>query len=415
MAHFGIICPPITGHVDPLAVVGRTLLQRNHKVTVFHLGDLGPKIQSEGLEFAPLESTRFPPGALGESVRMLAALKGVASLRFAIECECRISELILDRGPDVIRAAHVDALIVDQNEPAGATVAEYLGLPVVSTCTSLPLNRESSIPPPFVSWPYDTSLWARARNRVGYAIADHFIAPIQAVLNRYRQKWNLRPLRSPDDSFSRFAQLAQMPREFDFPRRHLPSGFHYTGPWFDDHSARIPFPFELLDGRPLVYGSLGTLQPELSPYFRIMAEACSALDAQLVLSLGKPGQAHVPDLPGRPLVVSYAPQIELLSRAAATITHSGMNTTQQSLHFGVPVVAIPLTHDQPAIAARTARTGAGIFIPPGRLTSDRLRSALRLLLETTSTYRRDAERLREASRIAGGRQRAAEVIESILR
>ena len=75
--------------------------------------------------------------------------------------------------------------------------------------------------------------------------------------------------------------------------------------------------------------------------FEFMAEACSALDAQLVLSLGKPGQAHVTDLPGRPLVVSYAPQIELLSRAAATITHSGMNTTQQSLHFGVPVVAIP--------------------------------------------------------------------------
>ena len=62
---------------------------------------------------------------------------------------------------------------------------------------------------------------------------------------------------------------------------------HFTGPWHDA-SARpaVEFPFEKLDGRPLVYGSMGTLQNRQKHIFGIIAEACAGLDVQLVLSLG---------------------------------------------------------------------------------------------------------------------------------
>jgi MGT family glycosyltransferase len=135
------------------------------------------------------------------------------------------------------------------------------------------------------------------------------------------------------------------------------------------------------------------------------------LDAQLVLSLGDVSGADVPTLPGNPLVVNYAPQTELLSRAALTITHSGMNTTQQSLYFGVPMIAIPLAHDQPAIAARLGRTGAGIVIPPRQLSHSRLREAVELVLLRNSSYRQQARHLQEAIRQAGGLNRAADIVE----
>jgi MGT family glycosyltransferase len=400
--------------VDPLAALGRTLTGRGHRVTFFHVSDLAAKIHSEGLEFVALGPDRFPAGTLQESVRQLAALKGMASLKFAVECECRISSLILDYGPAAITGARVDALLVDQNEPAGGTVAEHLDLPFVSTCTSLPLNREADIPPPFVGWSYRPGPFGRVRNRLGYAISDRFIAPIQRTLNERRRRWNLRPLTTPDDSFSTRAQIAQMPREFDFPRRRLPPAFSYTGPWFDDRLNRVSFPFDRLDGRPMVYGSLGTLQPEQSPYFRLMAEACSTLDIQLVLSLGKTEDVDVMTFPGNAVVVPYAPQPALLARAAATITHSGMNTTQQSLFFGAPLVAIPLAHDQPAIAARTARSGAGIALSPKALGVERLRAALREVIQPNGTYRARADDIKLASRQAGGCERAAAVVESVI-
>ena len=75
------------------------------------------------------------------------------------------------------------------------------------------------------------------------------------------------------------------------------------------------------------------------------------------------------------------------------------------------MIAIPLAHDQPAIAARLARTGAGIVIPPRQLSCDGLRAAVESVLPRESGYRKSAGRLQEAIREAGGRTRAAELIE----
>jgi MGT family glycosyltransferase len=366
--------------------------------------------RKEGLEFAALGLDDYPLGALPQSVVRLSNLSGLAALRFSVQCACSLSSLILRDGPELVRQSKIDLLLVDQNEPAGGSVAERLGIPFVSVCTSLPLNREPRIPPPFVGWQYSGSPLAALRNRIGYSIADRLIVPIQNVLNRYRKDWRLPPIGGPDDTFSRIASIAQMPREFDFPRERLPETFHYLGPWFDEQSSsNVPFPYEKLDGRPIVYGSIGTLQSGNSRCFQIMAEACQGLDAQLVLSLGHGTGAAVRDLPGTPIVVNYAPQLELLARASVTITHAGMNTTLQSLHFGVPAIAIPLAHDQPAIAARLARTGAGIVIPPGRLTSADLRASVQLLLQGVSEFRVNARRLREAIATSGGVQRAADI------
>ncbi|MCU1257897.1 MAG: glycosyltransferase, family [Bryobacterales bacterium] len=373
------------------------------------------KARSEGLQFAAIGYQDYPAGALAESVAKLSNLSGRAALKYSVESACNISNLILRDGPKIMQQLNIDALLIDQNEPSGGSVAEHLRIPFMSVCTSLPLNREPLIPPPFVGWQYSDSVFARARNRIGYAIADRLIAPIQAVLNKYRKNWNLGPISKPDDTFSRIAEIAQMPQEFDFPRERLPQTFHYLGPWFDERSSSsIPFPFENLDGRPIIYGSLGTLQSKDSSYFHVMAEACNGLEAQLVLSLGQGTGEAILNLPGKPVVVNYAPQLELLSRAAVTITHAGMNTTQQSLYFGVPAVAIPLAHDQPAIAARLARTGAGIVIPPGKLNPVRLRGAVSSLLSEGNEYRDRARQLQVQSRRAGGVNRAAELAESLL-
>jgi MGT family glycosyltransferase len=415
MPHFGIICPPIAGHVNPLAAVGRALIRRGHQVTLFHVQDMEAKARGEGLQFEALGRRDYPLGQLAQSILRLSDLSGRAALRYAVECGCIISNLILRDGPQIARQRRIDALLVDQNEPSGGSVAEHLGIPFLSVCTSLPLNREPLIPPVFVGWKFSATPLGRMRNRIGYSLADYLIAPIQAVLNKYRKNWGLRSIGGPDDTFSRIGSIAQLPREFDFPREGLPESFHYLGPWFDEKSSSsVSFPYEKLDGRPLIYGSIGTLQKKNSRYFRIMAEACSGLDVQLVLSLGHPlGEAKL-DLPGNPVVVNYAPQLELLARAAVTITHAGMNTALQSLHFGVPAIAIPLAHDQPAIAARLARTGAGIAISPERLRPLDLRSAVQALLPEASEFRRCARQLQQAIAKSGGVERAADIAEQIL-
>jgi UDP:flavonoid glycosyltransferase YjiC (YdhE family) len=61
---------------------------------------------------------------------------------------------------------------------------------------------------------------------------------------------------------------------------------------------------------------------------------------------GESSPESLPELSGSPLVVGYAPQLELLQRATLTITHAGMNTTLESLSNGVLMVAIPVANDR---------------------------------------------------------------------
>jgi len=132
----------------------------------------------------------------------------------------------------------------------------------------------------------------------------------------------------------------------EFPRRRLPPWFHFTGPYHTP-SARPAalFPFEKLTGQPLIYACMGSIVNQRVGIFRKIAQACVDLDAQLVVSLGGTAKTQsLEGLPGSPLVVDYAPQLELLKKAALTITHAGLNTTLESLSNGVPIVAIPITN-----------------------------------------------------------------------
>jgi zeaxanthin glucosyltransferase len=230
------------------------------------------------------------------------------------------------------------------------------------------------------------------------------------VLNRYRRTWGLQPLACLDDSFSPLAQISQQPSLFDYPRRDLPPTFHYVGPLRGPLPAPIPFPWEKLDGRPLIYASLGTLQNNRLPVFRCFAEACEGLDLQLVMTHGGGlSKSDVDALPPGPVVVGYAPQLELLARARLTLTHAGLNTVLDSLSFGVPVVAVPITYEQPAIAARLRYTGAGESISLSGLDSKRLGKLIRRVLSTAS-YSESAGTIANSIRKAGGAGTAADII-----
>lgn len=392
--------------------MGRLLIHRGHRVTLFHIPALKETAASEGLGFHPVGDLESP--ALADAIRSMGQMAGFASVRFAIRCSRRLSDLLCRELPEALRRDKVDLVLADQNEPAAACVAESMKLPFVSVCPGLPLNREPAIPPPFFGWGYRDTPLARARNRAGMFVADRLIAPINRTLNRHRRGWGLQPIRQPDDTFSREAQICQLTPDFDFPRQDAPSCLHYVGPIVDGYGRRVPFPYERLNGKPLVYVSLGTLQDPAGEYFRIVARACAGLELQVVIAAGRNEPRSLRALAGSPIVVQYAPQLELLARASLTITHAGLNTVMQSLLFGVPMVAIPLTHDQPATAARIAWSGTGEVIPPGALTTERLVASVRRVLDDPA-FRQKAEGIRESVRSAGGAERAADVVENILR
>jgi zeaxanthin glucosyltransferase len=206
-------------------------------------------------------------------------------------------------------------------------------------------------------------------------------------------------------------QLAQQPAFFDFPRTNLPKFFHYTGPWKELADAGFnDFPWELLDGRPLIYASLGTLQNRLERLFQIIAEACAGLDSQVVIALGRKNAAIPGGLAGNPIVVGYAPQTALLQRASVVITHAGLNTTLEALMHGLPMVAIPITNDQPGVAARIQHLGIGERIRLRDLSPETLRNAVQQV-SNNPVYREKAVARAQEMKLINGPDLAAKLIE----
>ena len=314
-----------------------------------------------------------------------------------------------------VHAADVTALVVDQVSFPGGTVADHLRLPFATVCNALLLDPDPAVPPYFTHWHPRDAGWARIRNRIAWAWLKRLHAPLVTRIQHHRRRLGLPVSPGPPRIWSDKLQISQQPELFEFPRRELPKQVRFVGPLQRSvRSDPIPFPWERLDGRPLIYASLGTLVNRIAGMFRVIAEACEGLGAQLVLSTGNGVSPEaLGKLPGDPVVVSYAPQVELLRQSTLAVTHAGLNTVLEALGSGLPMVAIPVTNDQPGIAARVAWVGAGEVIPYEHVTPQALRAAI-VRVQSHPNYRKAAGRVRDGIQASGGATRAAELIEQDL-
>ena len=404
--HIGLVCPELSGHLNPMTTLGRELAGRGHRVTVIARPDAEVKSRAAGLDFAAIGEREYPKGSLAAASAHLGSLTALAALRFTIGMLRQSAEVSLRDTPEVIRSRRIEGLLVDQLTPAPCSVAEVLGIPFVHACNALALNLSPDSPPGVLPWNYRPGALGRLRNHLGNVLLSIASAPVTGTLNVYRRRHGLPPKR-PWGRPNYLAAVAQQPGFFDFPSSYQQPRFFHTGPWHTAGAApQVPFPWEQLDGRPLIYASLGTLQNRILDHFVTIAEAVADLDAQLVISLGSADQdpsALQARCPGRHIMVPIAPQLALLQKASLVITHAGLNTTLESLAQGLPLVAIPITNDQPGVAARIQWLGVGVTVPPSRLTTETLRSALRTVLSDPGYRTRSRECQRRMAAIDGPR------------
>ncbi|MDJ0660396.1 MAG: glycosyltransferase [Crocosphaera sp.] len=415
MTHYGLICPPSTGHLNTMFPLGKELQKRGHRVTAVNILDVESKALASGLEFQAIGEYDYPLGIMKEKLTELGKLSNLEAYKYTINWVKNDIKVVLRDAPKVMKEVGVEALLVDQVSLGGGTVADFLGIPFITICSAVVLNREATIPPYFSNWNYNPSWLGQLRNGLGYQIRGRLVKPILEIINEYRQQWNLSPLSHPNEFYSQLVQISQQPAALEFPRKELPPWFHFTGPYHSSVGRDVAdFPYEKLTGQPLIYASLGTIQNRLIQVFQQIAEACADLDVQLVISLGGSAKPEsLPSLAGSPLVVEYAPQLELLQKATLTITHAGMNTTLECLNNGVPMVAIPIANDQPGVASRIVWAGCGEAIPMKSVSVSKLRTAIEKVL-TEDSYKENALRLQAAIKKSGGVSRAVDIIEKVI-
>jgi zeaxanthin glucosyltransferase len=416
MAHFGILSLPLTGHLNPILSLAYELKQRGHRITVFGILDIEDKVRQFGdFNFSPIGQHKYPAGTQKNLIKSQGKLIGLAGIINIFKLCQEIAELHLDEAIAAIKTSNIDILIIDQSLIEGETLASLSKLPFITVCSCIVLYPDSKLPNVFTSSEYKQSWLSRLRNRI---ISSYFVfaaIPVIRTIKRFRQQHNLKNYSDPPNSvWSRLAVICQQTHDFDFPRT-LPSQYCYVGPLVSQKARpEIDFLWEKLNQKPLIYASLGTLQNQIIPLYKTIADACSTLDVQLVLSLGGSfSPQELGDLPGSPIVVEYAPQLKLLEKAALCITHAGLNTSMECLMNAVPMVAIPITNDQPGVSARIKWTGTGEFITLKKLNAKRLKTVIDRVLNVPS-YRENALRLQKSIKSAGGVNQAASIIEQVV-
>ena len=413
--HFGVLSFTGTGHLNPLILLSQELRDRGHMVTFFEKPKIEARIRQAGLDFVPIGAEVSRLKRKSSPGSQTGLWSDISTLRFNLKRISRDLELYLRDTPSALLRAGVDVLLINEIALTGPTLAQLLRLPYFIISTSVPHNFGWNGYSQFSGYRYSTTMISEVQRALLEVSALRVRGPIRRVLDRYRRHQGLGPLKEMASRYPALAQISQLPHCLDFRRISYPDNFHYTGP-FAKESTRpeVDFPWHRLDGRPIIYASLGTTRNVQPKVFRLIAEACKDLDHQLVISLGgRLDPDRFADLPGNPVVTGYAPQLELLKLAEVVITHGGPNTVFEALMEGKPMVAIPLAYDQPAIAARLARLGIAEVLPIMRLSAKRIRSAVTSLL-SESSYRNAAAKIQATLQSLHGLDRAVAVIEVAL-
>ncbi|MCU1226071.1 MAG: glycosyltransferase, family [Edaphobacter sp.] len=413
----GFVSLPLTGHLNPMTALARKLESRGDEVVFIGVPDAEPAVRAANLNFVPFGEKAYPAGSVAKDWGPVAKLHGEEVVRYSCrEISPRLLEVALEHLPEKLAETGVEALVIDTIHTFVELVPMSMGIPYVHIWNILHIDLSGATPACLFSSPHETTPEALARNLEGLKTTGEIFAPIVAVAKPYAEKMGLQiDWNDPTATTSKLAVITQTPREFDFPGSPWPAHFHYAGPLHDNEGREpVPFPWDKLTDKPLVYASLGTLVNGLDHVYKTILGAVGRLPGiQAVLSVGK--NVNPDDLgpiPSNTIVVRSAPQIELLKRAALCITHAGLNTALEALAQGVPMVAIPIGYDQPGVAARIAYHGVGEFMEVQDLTVEHLSELIQSVLEDPD-YRSNAIYFQEVIEETRGLDVAADVIERV--
>lgn len=209
------------------------------------------------------------------------------------------------------------------------------------------------------------------------------------------------------------ANVYVFPEALDYDaERPLPDGWHRVDSSVRETETELPeLPASFTDGsRPLVYFSLGSLGSADVGLMRRVIAALADAPVNVIVSKGPLHDEF--ELADNMWGAEFLPQTKLLPLADLVITHGGNNTTTEALHFGKPMIVLPLFWDQYDNAQRVHERGFGLRLDPYRFTPEELTGAVQALL--------DDEALRERIAAVGadirsrrGLASAADVIERV--
>ena len=414
-----LVSPDYVSHYLPLAAVGSALRDAGREVVVATGAGLRGRVLADGFGHVELRlgagsNARSETEAGDQATRDFLAVtyEGmVATLEH--QARRRLHDLLWDpehvtgRLGDIVDDLRPELVLSDQLAFGASLALRALGVPYTAFLPGHPCQ----LPPPGHVFGYP------ARRPEGFA-EEHELARLRALCDRasrvFTRRFNETLLELAPDAQpleSAFAATAPRGTLVNYPAglagSRVAPGATLVGPCVRDESGD-PGLDALERRRPRAYVALGSFLSARSDVLRTIADALRCADLGAVVASGVTAPADLGPLPEGSIVRPYLPQVAALRACDVAICHGGNNTAMEALTAGVPVVALPFSTDQFAVAADLVDAGLGAALDPNRASAHDLAAAVRLALSPATTRR--AAAIGRALRRAPGHERAARLL-----
>lgn len=389
MAHIAFFNFPAIGHVNPTLGVVEELVARGHRVTCTATDHFVPAIKAVGA--TPVRYT----SPFGEFYRSpyneeTMAGEGLRCLEEAIALHEQVSGYYGDDRPDVV--------VHDFMAWGARFYAAQHSLPAVRLFPSYGVSETFNISEKFpLAAPDDPKVLEMAQKLVELLPSFNLPPDIGAFMGHVEK-----------------LGIIFLPREFHFDGDTFDDRFVFAGPCLGDRSAFQGSWEPASADRPVLLISLGTAATGWPEFFPLALEAFGDSKWHVVMAVGDHiDPADLKSIPANFEVRRHVPQLDVLQHARVFLTHAGMNSTMESLYYGVPMVAVPQMNEQRANAVRVEELGLGRHLPREEVTVESLRQAVDAVAADGGIAER-VQRMRDEMRKVNGPAVAAGAIEKYL-
>ncbi|MEC1072254.1 macrolide family glycosyltransferase [Priestia megaterium] len=381
---------PGEGHVNPTIALVEELVKKGEDVVYYCVEEYKNKIEKTGAIFRPYKNFARNIDPMKRTTEKIDPLEMLLFMGRSMD---KIIEVVLDE----IREEQYDYVIYDNNFAAGWIIADVMGIPKVSSCTTFAINEDIF------------SALIKSRGEMDKTSPRY--REIEEISTKWKHKYGVvlsdrqNMMSCPGDITIVFTSKLYQPYADRFDE-----SFIFVGPSIASRKDVETLPLKSIPSNKLIFISMGTVfnqQPEL---YTTCFKAFQESQATVVLSVGKQTDIRqFKDIPPNFIVRNYVPQLEILQQADVFITHGGMNSSSEGLYFGVPLVVIPVMGDQPIVANRIEELGAGLQLNRQDLDAITLRNTTEQVLSNSSFKEKSLE-IGKSLRDSGGYEKAVEVI-----